>query len=268
MKSNKSYFQGLKNIELYILLFIISIFCATIVYIYYYKSLLKEDFVSITEKTYRLEFYYNDKCGNREISYSNINDIKCLIYKKIWNNISKNQNYLNNFVFDANNNTYNKNNYSNFPTSFPAIILVDISKKNKPEIINNIDYGYHGSNEVQELQNAINDKNDTKIYNYGLQNIKHKLDDIIIKKPMQWRCIPDISNFPLRLNVNNDIECMSKDGNNCINDTAECEYSLNHNNINKLTCGTDHKNKWGSTGYDNVNHWCYITCNRLNCGKI
>ena len=78
--------------------------------------------------------------------------------------------------------------------------------------------------------------------------------------PTEWTCLDDIG-VPLRLNENNDVECMSKNDKDCLWTAAnECQNTLTTNNgstdLKPLSCGDEHKEKWGSTGYDNPQHWC------------
>ena len=57
-----------------------------------------------------------------------------------------------------------------------------------------------------------------------------------------------------------DIQCLSYDGYNCTWDyVSKYGDKLNYidtNRVNPLTCGNDHKNKYGSDGYSNSNNWC------------
>lgn len=90
-----------------------------------------------------------------------------------------------------------------------------------------------------------------------------------IENVTEWQClnINNKYNLPVRKN-NENIECMSYDGTNClwlfnITDTINCTNEINNskNNSKKiipLKCGKDHMRKYGETGYTNPNHWCSI----------
>lgn len=71
-----------------------------------------------------------------------------------------------------------------------------------------------------------------------------------------WQCFKNIS-VPVRMNQDGDVECMSKDGKNCMWD-GKCETKLKTivRNQDPLTCGAMHKDLYGSIGYDNPSHWC------------
>lgn len=66
---------------------------------------------------------------------------------------------------------------------------------------------------------------------------------------------------PFRRNSNGEIEIFSHDGRNASGEKAtedECkEYVKSHfRQVKPLECGEKHKKVWGSTGYDDENHWC------------
>lgn len=79
----------------------------------------------------------------------------------------------------------------------------------------------------------------------------------IIADQQRWRCVPGIA-CPIRY-YNGDIQCMSVDGVNCMwqADDAACAALQPPANVNPLACGADSLAKWGSTGYDDPNHWCF-----------
>ena len=65
----------------------------------------------------------------------------------------------------------------------------------------------------------------------------------------------------MRINSSGDAECASKDNKNCLW-TGKCKDNLKIANANKntsLSCGDEHKKKWGATGYESSNHWCSKT---------
>jgi hypothetical protein len=80
----------------------------------------------------------------------------------------------------------------------------------------------------------------------------------LVAAQAQWRCVAGY-NTPVRY-INGDVQCLSTDGINCmyVPDAAGCVSTLSNipANINPLSCGADHLAKWGSTGYDNPQHWC------------
>lgn len=58
-----------------------------------------------------------------------------------------------------------------------------------------------------------------------------------------------------RVDEHDDIECASYDGRNCLWGTSFDSVDLSQ--IKALTCGEDHLAKWGTTGYENRDHWCF-----------
>jgi hypothetical protein len=85
--------------------------------------------------------------------------------------------------------------------------------------------------------------------------------------PTPWQClwIPYASRpprLPLRGNVAHDIECLATDGLTCLwavsNATCNRRLVQNVNAANPLACGTDHLQKFGTTGYDTPGHWCFV----------
>jgi len=67
---------------------------------------------------------------------------------------------------------------------------------------------------------------------------------------------------PIRLNYNNDIECLSTNGRDCawgqIKSVDQCNQFLTSNYavLNSLICGDMHLRVWGGRGYGDPNHWC------------
>jgi hypothetical protein len=81
-------------------------------------------------------------------------------------------------------------------------------------------------------------------------------------KIYEWQFVEKAhSNAVLRINAETgDVECLSYDGKNCVND-YKSKYGNNMTNIKSdevksLQCGADHKRQWGMNGYDDTNHWC------------
>lgn len=81
----------------------------------------------------------------------------------------------------------------------------------------------------------------------------------ISSKPSEWKCLPNIY-VPLRKNAQGDIECMSTNNKDCAwkSNNTECQALLISpvTPLNPLACGTMHNEKYGSTGYNNPDHWC------------
>lgn len=78
-------------------------------------------------------------------------------------------------------------------------------------------------------------------------------------QPAPWRCLTGIT-VPLRLNAEGDVECMSTNEKDCLwrNNSDECNGLLGSlpGGLKPLVCGDGHARAWGSTGYDNPDHWC------------
>jgi hypothetical protein len=70
-----------------------------------------------------------------------------------------------------------------------------------------------------------------------------------------WACVGGID-VPVSLNENGDVQCMGTDGRNCI--WGKCQEKLENppKSLKPLSCGDVHKKIYGSTGYDNPDHWC------------
>jgi hypothetical protein len=73
----------------------------------------------------------------------------------------------------------------------------------------------------------------------------------------------NIENKAVRMNDRGDVECLSLDGRNCIdNNQGAGTYEGNierygdSSKLLPLACGEDVKSKYGFTGYENPSHWC------------
>ena len=84
-----------------------------------------------------------------------------------------------------------------------------------------------------------------------------------------WKCIEGV-NSPVRY-YNNNIECLSSNNKDCITavDQKGCEellekYSDGSLDKTSLSCGQEYKSKYGLTGYDEPNHWCFTAKNTFN----
>jgi len=100
--------------------------------------------------------------------------------------------------------------------------------------------------------------------------ISYNQDSAPSIKSSPWSCIPGV-NTPLRINQNNDVECMAFDRRNCIwQDTPQqCNRVKNayqfNNRVAPLSCGKGHQSQYGTTGYsDGPGHWCNKGKNALN----
>lgn len=75
--------------------------------------------------------------------------------------------------------------------------------------------------------------------------------------PASWRCLAGIST-PVRA-WEGEVQCAARDGRSCL--WGRCPATPTDSiavpeATNNLSCGADHKAKYGSTGYDNPQHWC------------
>jgi hypothetical protein len=74
-----------------------------------------------------------------------------------------------------------------------------------------------------------------------------------------WVCAGNI-NVPLRINKENNVECMSSNNKDCLAQSTNLEcINLIKNQpkiIKPLSCGPMHSNIYGTTGYENPNSWC------------
>jgi len=73
-----------------------------------------------------------------------------------------------------------------------------------------------------------------------------------------WQCVPGFD-YPVSLNMNGDVQCMSADAKNCIPGGCAKNLASPPALIKPLVCGEPHKAIYGSTGYDNAGHWCNTT---------
>jgi hypothetical protein len=83
--------------------------------------------------------------------------------------------------------------------------------------------------------------------------------DSPISASTAWSCVAGID-CPIRMNSLGDIECMSTDGQNCLWTSGQCASTLAStpsSSIRPLTCGANHKNLYGITGYEDPVHWCF-----------
>ena len=103
---------------------------------------------------------------------------------------------------------------------------------------------------VNRQTNNVYQLKDLEVYSITLQNNAEN----------EWQIFPRYG-APMRVDKDSgDIQCLSYDGYNCTWDyVSKYGDKLNYidtNRVNPLTCGNDHKNKYGSDGYSNSNNWC------------
>ena len=78
-----------------------------------------------------------------------------------------------------------------------------------------------------------------------------------------FRCISETGvQTGIRVNSNNEVECWSENGKECVwglSSDEKCNQAINKENLSKLVplqCGVTHKLKFGTNGYDTPDHWC------------
>jgi len=89
----------------------------------------------------------------------------------------------------------------------------------------------------------------------------------------QYECYSIFSGLyrPVTISRLGHVQCLSHDGTNCVwaDNYDQClkEVTAITDNqaiiANNLSCGKDHENKWGATGYHDQTHWCWQTALRL-----
>ena len=80
----------------------------------------------------------------------------------------------------------------------------------------------------------------------------------------QWWCL--FPRIAVRLDENGDAQCLSEDGASCYEPPGGCAATSNvTGNRSSLTCGAQHRQLFGVTGYEEVHprHWCHETRLRL-----
>ena len=82
--------------------------------------------------------------------------------------------------------------------------------------------------------------------------------------PSEWSCNVVVDKgyrTPIRRNASGDIQCMSTNGQDCQwGDINSCNSFIARPSHMTLTCGKQHHDLYGFTGYDDINHWCYKAC--------
>ncbi len=73
---------------------------------------------------------------------------------------------------------------------------------------------------------------------------------------LDWKCVGDLTSPMTR--INGEVACLSYNGKDCA--WSACKNGkpilINFFKPKPLICGADHKAKYGSTGYNNPEHWC------------
>ena len=77
-----------------------------------------------------------------------------------------------------------------------------------------------------------------------------------------WKCIPSLM-IPVRINQDLYAECMSFNKYTCLHTTKLEDCNLlaktNFTELSPLECGAKHLALYGTDGYSDTTHWCYIT---------
>jgi hypothetical protein len=87
-----------------------------------------------------------------------------------------------------------------------------------------------------------------------------------VAKENTWKCLNNLTtdgrSTPIRMNDRGDIECISTNARDCVwgNDLNTCNNTIERlgdsSKLDPLVCGDMHQSLYGSSGYDNVGHWC------------
>lgn len=106
---------------------------------------------------------------------------------------------------------------------------------------------------------------DLQIFNYPLSAEQYRTvyQNSGMLKATPWKCINGLG-APMRLNSDGDVECLSQNNRDCMWG-GECHTKLNTDpqSIKPLACGAMHLRTWGSSGYENYNHWCNVAKRNL-----
>lgn len=85
------------------------------------------------------------------------------------------------------------------------------------------------------------------------------------REPTAWACSEEFK-APTRRNAAGDIECMSRNGKDCLwsDSVATCQAHISSSEpVEPLACGAQHKKHWGMLGYDTAGHWCAVLNDRV-----
>jgi hypothetical protein len=94
------------------------------------------------------------------------------------------------------------------------------------------------------------------------------VNDFISRTSSNWNCNLNGMPAPIRSGPGGEIECMSRNGRDCLWDQQNCQSNIARFGQNPvvntpLICGEMHNRVWGGTGYDNPNHWCKKARNQI-----
>jgi len=129
-----------------------------------------------------------------------------------------------------------------------VLIRIHDSKKSEIYVSDPINYANETGNAAYVVQPPSK-----KIAYFAYQDLSEK-----VPFNYNWRCHPGFD-YPVSLNENNDVQCMSANAHDCI---PGCDKNLQAppKPLKVLACGEHHKKEWGNTGYDyDPGHWCNTT---------
>jgi hypothetical protein len=199
----------------------------------------------------RLNRIINTQNFSREQTIKFLND-------NINNLINKQKNIIN-LIKNSGMNQNESNNFLEKVLNGQLFINTDNSNLNK--LSNDLSDNTIQLNITQNILDNYKNKTQENIGN-DLINLARENFDMSTSKCNEWRCIKGI-NVPVRLDNNNDVECLSTNGKDCLwSDNCDQklqEYNNKKYTIDPLTCGIDHQKHWGGTGYDTKDHWCNKT---------
>jgi CPW-WPC domain-containing protein len=129
-----------------------------------------------------------------------------------------------------------------------------LDSKLKPIVTSTIN-----NNLNQISDNSINNINTNSVFNNRMTNTASNINN--------WQNIPGFGS-PMRIDPETgNVQCLSYDGRNCVWNNSDLSQ-IKHNDVKPLTCGSDHKRIYGSTGYDTTGHWCNTVNNYIAKNNI
>lgn len=81
-------------------------------------------------------------------------------------------------------------------------------------------------------------------------------------QPTAWTCLSN--NYAVRTNANSDVECMSTNAMDCLEDGCLRNVLAPPHGIKPLACGAAHAAVWDEDGYSSPAHWCAQARSLLN----
>jgi CPW-WPC domain-containing protein len=83
-----------------------------------------------------------------------------------------------------------------------------------------------------------------------------------------WQIIPGLG-CPMRVDPESgNVQCLSYNGRDCewnyVSQNGQDLSKIDTSRVNPLSCGDDHRRKYGSDGYSSGNHWCRTVYNTLS----